>query len=372
MKITFVIQDLFQQGAEYVTALMIRGFVAKGYEVDLLVSQKHAELLDKGDKPFDVPVSVRTLIMPAKKARQNVFYLRKYIKYTDAVVMIAMGPTYLLALTLAVLGLKKRVRLAYVEHGGLGPEQRDINDVVIPSFFSRDWIMAKLVAKSIDCFMAVSNGSARVLEKKLLLKSNTVITVYNPVIGDSYRTKIVCDTMEPWLKYKSMKTVCAAGAFCELKDHITLFKAIKIVNETMPVRLVLFGKGYLENKYRDWINENKMSERIKLAGHTYNLPAEIKSSDVFICSSVVESFSIVLIEALATGVPVVSTFCQYGPPEILNNGQYGLLVPVGDEREMAKAILKAVSDNKKNVPEEAWKRFELSKIVFNYEQALNI
>ena len=81
MKITFVIQDLFQQGAEYVTALMIRGFVAKGYEVDLLVSQIHEELLDKGDKPFDVPASVRILIMPAKKARQNVFYLRKYIKY---------------------------------------------------------------------------------------------------------------------------------------------------------------------------------------------------------------------------------------------------------------------------------------------------
>ena len=370
MKITFVIQDLFQQGAEYVTALMIRGFVAKGYEVDLLVSQIHEELLDKGDKPFDVPASVRILIMPAKKARQNVFYLRKYIKYTDATVIIAMGPTYLLALTLAALGIKKRVRLAYVEHGGLGPEQRDINDVVTPPFFSKEWIIAKLVVKSIDCFMAVSNGAARVLEKKLLLKSNTVITVYNPVIDD--RKKINCDTTEPWLKSKSMKTVCAAGAFCKLKDHMTLFKAIKVANETIPVRLVLFGKGYLEDKYRDWINGNNMSERIKLAGHTHNLPAEIKSSDVFICSSVVESFSIVLIEALAAGVPVISTSCRYGPPEILNNGQYGLLVPVGDEREMAKAILKTISADKKNVPEEAWKRFELGRIVFNYEKALNI
>ena len=372
MKITFVIQDLFQQGAEYVTALMIRGFVAKGYEVDLLVSQIHEELLDKGDKPFDVPASVRILIMPAKKARQNVFYLRKYIKYTDATVIIAMGPTYLLALTLAALGIKKRVRLAYVEHGGLGPEQRDINDVVTPPFFSKEWIIAKLVVKSIDCFMAVSNGAARVLEKKLLLKSNTVITVYNPVIDDSYRKKINCATTEPWLKSKSMKTVCAAGAFCKLKDHMTLFKAIKVANETIPVRLVLFGKGYLEDKYRDWINGNNMSERIKLAGHTHNLPAEIKSSDVFICSSVVESFSIVLIEALAAGVPVISTSCRYGPPEILNNGQYGLLVPVGDEREMAKAILKTISADKKNVPEEAWKRFELGRIVFNYEKALNI
>ncbi|WP_290081824.1 glycosyltransferase [Bacteroides acidifaciens] len=372
MKITFVIQDLFQQGAEYVTALMIRGFVAKGYEVDLLVSQIHAELLDKGDKPFDVPTSVRTLIMPAKKARQNVFYLRKYIKYTDATVIIAMGPTYLLALALAALGIKKQVKLAYVEHGGLGAEQRDINDVVKPSLFSKDWIIAKLVVKSIDCFMAVSNGSARVLEKKLLLKYNTVITVYNPVVDDSYRKKITSDPVEPWLKYKSMKTVCAAGAYCKLKDHMTLFRAIKKVNETTPVRLVLFGKGYLENEYKDWINENNMSERIKLAGHTHNLPAEIKLSDVFICSSVVESFSIVLIEALAAGVPVISTSCRYGPPEILNNGQYGLLVPVGDEQEMAKAILKTVSGDKKNVPEEAWKRFELGRIVSNYEQALKL
>lgn len=372
MKITFVIQDLFQQGAEYVTALMVRGFVAKGYEVDLLVSQIHAELLEKGDNPFDVPTSVGVFIMPAKKARQNISFLRKYIKDTDATAIIAMGPTYLLALTLATLGIKKRVKLAYVEHGGLGAEQRDINDVVKPLLFSLDWIMAKLVVKSIDCFMAVSNGSARILEKKLLLKSNAVITVYNPVVDDSYRKKIIYDTMEPWLKSKSMKTVCAAGAFCELKDHMTLFRAIEIANETTPVRLVLFGKGSLENEYKDWINENNMSERIKLAGHTHNLPAEIKSSDAFICSSVVESFSIVLIEALAAGAPVVSTSCRYGPPEILNNGQYGLLVPVGDEREMAKAILKTVSSDKKNVPEEAWKRFELDRIVFNYEQALNL
>ncbi|WP_349953103.1 glycosyltransferase [Bacteroides finegoldii] len=259
-----------------------------------------------------------------------------------------------------------------MEHGGLGAEQRDINDVVKPSLFSLDWIMAKLAVKSIDCFMAVSNGSARVLEKKLLLKPNTVITVYNPVVDDGYRKKIVCDTTEPWLKFKSMKTVCAAGAFCKLKDHMTLFRAIKIANETTPVRLALFGKGYLENEYKAWIDENNMSERIKLAGHTHNLPAEIKSSDAFICSSVVESFSIVLIEALAAGVPVISTSCRYGPPEILNNGQYGLLVPVGDEREMAKAILKTISADKKNVPEEAWKRFELGRIVFNYEKALNI
>ena len=58
MKVSFLIQDLFQQGAQYVTALMARGFHEKGYEVDILVSQVHENLLKAGNTPFEVPSAV--------------------------------------------------------------------------------------------------------------------------------------------------------------------------------------------------------------------------------------------------------------------------------------------------------------------------
>jgi glycosyltransferase involved in cell wall biosynthesis len=65
---------------------------------------------------------------------------------------------------------------------------------------------------------------------------------------------------------------------------------------------------------------------------------------VFVLSSAWEGLGIVLIEALAVGTPVVSTNCQSGPSEILDNGKYGRLIPVGDIQAMAKAILNTLQN----------------------------
>ena len=149
----------------------------------------------------------------------------------------------------------------------------------------------------------------------------------------------------------------AAGAFSEIKGHLVLFEAIRIANETTPVRLVLFGKGHLQKNYEKWIAENHMQERILLAGHTSNLPAEIKKSDAFVISSQKESFSVVLVEAMAADILVISTDCPYGPPELLQYGKYGVLVPVGDSKAMAQAIVNQVNNPRKPAPKEAWTPF---------------
>ena len=76
-----------------------------------------------------------------------------------------------------------------------------------------------------------------------------------------------------------------------------------------------------------------------LSGFTNNLFAYMARAAVFVLSSTYEGLGIVLIEALACGCPVVSTDCPSGPAEILENGQYGRLVPVGDSAAMAQAII---------------------------------
>ena len=72
MKVSFLIQDLFQQGAQYVTALMARGFHEKGYEVDILVSQVHENLLKAGNTQFEVHSAVKFVFMPSIRARYNI------------------------------------------------------------------------------------------------------------------------------------------------------------------------------------------------------------------------------------------------------------------------------------------------------------
>lgn len=372
MKITFVIQDLFQQGAQYVTALMIRGFVAKGYEVDLIVSHIHAKYLAEGTlKPFEIPCETTIITLPDDKARNNISALRHYLRKSDTKAVIAMSPNYMWAVALASVGLIKKPILSFVEHSGF-MNVKEENNIKGPTFFSAAWIKAKFLASCFPVIMAVSKGTARAVEQMYGFMEGRVKTVYNPVVDDVFYKKLRGETKHPWLVNKTIPTFMAAGAHCELKGHLMLFEAIRLANKIMKVRLVLFGKGYLTETYRKWINEHDMADYIDIAQHTDNLPAEIKAADAFIVSSELESFSIVLVEAMAADTPIISTNCKYGPPELLEYGKYGKLVPVGDAQAMADAIVAHIKKPTPIAPVEAWNKFSLDNVVGAYERALGL
>lgn len=371
MKVTFIIQDLFQQGAQYVTALMIRGFIAKGYEVDLIVSKMHDCLLKgNNNKPFEIPTQTNTIVLKNTKARNNIWEIRKYIIHSDTNAIIAMSPNYMWALAIASIGVSKKTKLSYVEHSSFIAVKKKKNPIDISSLFNI--VKNKFIKSQYSVIMAVSSGTAKAVEESLNLKHNSVVTVYNPVIDDIYNKKLESPTQHPWLKNKTIPTIVSAGAHCDFKRHFILFESIRLVNQITPVRLVLFGKGYLTDKYLQWIKENKMTDFINIANHTDNLPAEIKSADAFVISSEVESFSIVLVEAMAAGVPIISTNCNYGPPELLNNGEYGKLVPINDSKAMAEAIISHIRKPIKPAPKEAWNKFTLDNVVSAYEKALGL
>ena len=104
MKVAFIIQDLFLQGAQHVTALMVRGFIQRGFEVDLIVSKVHTDQRAEGiTDEFDVPESTHWIYLKSRKARENIGEIRAYLKTTDAVAVIAMSPNYTQALRLQAL-----------------------------------------------------------------------------------------------------------------------------------------------------------------------------------------------------------------------------------------------------------------------------
>ena len=374
MKITFLIQDLFQQGAQYVTALMIRGFIAKGYDVDLIVSKVHADLLAKGDiTPFEIPDKTNLIILKDRKASKNIIEIRNYLKQTNSIAVISMSSNYTFALALAGFGLSKRPKIAFVEHSGIvGLDRNTGNELPLPSYCSLGFLRSKFITSQFDTIMAVSSGTARGVERMNRLTNNTVKVVYNPVIDNLYYQKLSNEPTHPWLTDKTVPTFVAAGAHSAIKNHFLLFEAIKIVRQETPVRLVLFGKGNLTDDYSKWIEHNNLSDSIAMAQHSDQLPAEIKASDGFIISSTMESFSLVLVEALAAGVPVISTNCPYGPPELLNQGEFGVLVPVNDAQALANAIINQIKSPRKPAPRESWEPFTVENVVTAYEKALGL
>lgn len=361
MKITFVIQDLFSQGAQYATALMIRGFVAKGYEVELIVSRFHADLLEEGKNPFAIPEGVKVITLKDRRASRNVGELRRYLKATDSAAVVAMCSTYVAALSLAAIGLWKRPKIIAVEHGITFALREDWSEKPRHKTWQRFVV---------DRWGAVSRRVADEMTRVFGIRREAISVVYNPVTDDAFFKSAAEAPEHPWLKSKTCKTIVTGGSFTDDKNHLLLMEAVRRVNETEKLRLIIFGKGPLQEKYEAFIAAHHLEDLVSLPGFTHNLPAEIKASDGYVCSSQIESFAIAPVQAMACGVPVVCCDCPCGPREILDDGKYGRLVKTQNVDEMTAALLALARGEVKSAPREAWERFSLEAVVGYYERMI--
>ena len=124
-----------------------------------------------------------------------------------------------------------------------------------------------------------------------------------------------------------------------MKDQATLLRAFAGVIRSRPARLVVLGVGPEREKLLELAKSLNVSQLMDLPGFEVNPFAYMSKSKVFVLSSRYEGFPNVLVQAMACGTPVVSTDCRSGPREILEDGRWGHLVPVGDWRTMSEAIL---------------------------------
>jgi glycosyltransferase involved in cell wall biosynthesis len=108
--------------------------------------------------------------------------------------------------------------------------------------------------------------------------------------------------------------------------------------------LVLVGQGPLQDELTALARELGISDRVVFAGWQENPFAWMANADLFVLSSRFEGFGNVVIEAMACGLPVVSTDCPSGPSEILAGGDTGILVPVGNARALADAMCAVLED----------------------------
>ena len=371
MKVAFLIQDLFARGAEYATALLTRGFIAKGYEVDLVLSRVHRDKIEAGLKPFEVPNEVRLVYLKSRHARYNVWSLRRYLKTANAEVLIIVSPAYEIVAALASLGLKKRPRLYTVRHTidfALTDNLEFRNEDNSWRVRFRDWLSYGRLSGVLCVAEKVRTEMIRLHH----LPAEKVHTVYNPVVDDSFMKKKGMPPSHPWLIEGDVPTFVTAGAFRPEKNLLLLIEAFKIVNCTHPARLIIFGRGDLQAEYEKAIRENGLSEVVSLPGFSESLVSEVAASSGYISCSQIESFGIAIVEGLACGVPVISTDAPCGPREILKDGEYGELVPMDNLELLAQAVVRVIEDGGKKVPDEAWRRFELSRIVERYETSCSL
>lgn len=140
--------------------------------------------------------------------------------------------------------------------------------------------------------------------------------------------------------------IVAAGRLDENKNHAMLIHAFaKIAGEYPEMRLVIYGEGKLRESLMQLAAEKELTDRITLPGSVDNVAEEIGRARIFALTSNTEGMPNSIIEAMVLGTPVISTDCPCGGPAMLiNDGENGLLVPVGDAYALADAMRKLLAD----------------------------
>lgn len=141
------------------------------------------------------------------------------------------------------------------------------------------------------------------------------------------------------------KRCIAAGRLESQKNFKDLVEAWKTVNGKHPDwTLSIYGDGSLRETLRKQIEESGLTGKVILEGRTNDIRKELLDSSCLVMTSRFEGFPMILLEALETGLPIVSYDCPKGPSEIVTIGANGYLAKVGDTATLAQGICSVIAD----------------------------
>jgi len=219
--------------------------------------------------------------------------------------------------------------------------------------------------------VVVSHGVRDDMAQLTKIPLERITVIYNPsVVGAEVWEKAQAPLDHPWFKPGQPPVLIAVGRLQMQKDYPTLLHAFAKVRKNRPVRLLILGEGKERPLLEELIKELGLKQDISLPGFVMNPYAYMARASLFVLSSRWEGLPTVLIEALCCGTPVVSTDCPSGPREILRDGQYGQLVPVGDVDGLARAIETALNSKAPSPPSESWRPYDLENVVNQYINVL--
>lgn len=190
-----------------------------------------------------------------------------------------------------------------------------------------------------DAIVAVSHGVADDLAGIAKLPRDSIRPIYNPTVPPQIAEKARIPLDHPWFAPGAPPVILGVGRLEVQKDFPTLLRAFARVRAARPLRLIVLGEGRKRKELETLAVTLGVAADVALPGFVDNPYAYMARAAVFVLSSAWEGLSNVLIEALACGCPVVSTDCPSGSAEVLANGRYGPLVPVGDDAALARAIV---------------------------------
>ena len=327
-RIAILIPDLRGGGAEKAVCNLLEELCRRGapMEIDLVMVKAGGVFLK------DVPPSVRIVDLGRRRAVSAIFPLVGYLRKNRPSFLISHLSHINIIAAIAVRLAGTKTPLVMVEHGLLPADL---------SFPGKEWWVRwgmKKYYPSAAAVVAVADYTARDLALQLGFPEGKVQRIYNPVVTAALKEQAKEIVSHPWFGKKEAPVILGAGRLVGEKDFDTLIRAFAELRKKGPAKLVILGEGPLRDELAQTVSRLGIAEDVWMPGFVENPYAYMRTSDLFVLSSLREGLGNVLIEAMACGCPVVATDCPGGPREILQDGVFGILVPVGDAGAMAVAM----------------------------------
>lgn len=210
--------------------------------------------------------------------------------------------------------------------------------------------------------------------KEIYGQAEKIVTIYNPIDVHEIRQKGK-EYIEGY--NKDVMNLVTVGRLVPQKGYDILLQiVVRLKNEGYKFILRILGEGTEWKELLHYKEQNELQDYVELMGFKKNPYPYIVNSDLFVCSSRSEGYSLVIAESLVLGIPVLSTYCS-GPNELLDEGKYGKLVENGDHGSGLYEGLKQFLNNKELLEEYRQKAiergnfFSLTKVINEIEEILN-
>jgi glycosyltransferase involved in cell wall biosynthesis len=339
---------------------LIEGLVDAGVGVDLL--------LPPGVRPEAVDIGVEVGIHPLDLGRQDTALsaLNRYVHERRPDVLLSNRDRASALLARLPMG-EPPYRVFRV---GTDVLERTKGKHLLSRWRARRGL-AEIFSRA-DGLIGVSEGACSTLRELLRgRRTPPIYRVYSPLDREGIDRLAQEPVSHPWLAVEGPPLVLSVGRLVRTKDHATLLKAFRRVLDRRECRLLILGEGRQRPKLEALIKRLGLGDAVKLPGFVANPFPYMAGADLFVLSSVFEGFGNVLVESLALGTPCVSTDCKSGPREILADGRFGALVPVGDIERLANAIGSALEQAPRSeLLRETVARFDRDAVVDDLLQAL--
>lgn len=320
MHLTLVISSLAAGGAERVITTLANHWAGQGHSVNLLTTH------DQGKAPhynLSESVSFSSVDSHHKGVARQISIiqsLRRKIKFTQPHIVISfLNYTNILTLV-ACRGLACPVIVS---------ERLDPRVISIGPAWS---LARRLTYRQTACLVAQTPTAAALFEH---MAPGRVVVIPNPVATAVERTQKPMDWGDD-----SRPTIISVGRLQHQKGFDIAFKALKLLPPKYDSwRLIVLGEGKLRSELEQLRDDLGLQDRVMLPGRVTDPSPWLQNAQIFLMSSRSEGFPNALCEAMAAGLPVISTDCPSGPADIITPGVDGLLVPSEDSAAIANSLV---------------------------------